>query len=377
MKVLMCGSPNVGIGAWRQTIPGNALRLLGHRVTNLQSSDENFVENPELLIRSVAAVLERGDAEALWSGRYDPTTYALARKCDEWGLPFIFDIDDFAHGIPDYNPAAAAARNALSFITRNFDRIIPHASAVSCATPFLRDFYNHFHGAFAPAFTCPNLLDPGVWMRDPTPRPGVLRVGLIYNANRHGDMRPLLPLLRDLMLARKIRILQMGEFPMDPFWCTSPSHITWTRRTDIRQFWRNLQAVRPDVILSRLIPNDFNAAKSNIKALEAAAVSAVLIGSDFGELARSVPREAAILIPPTCDEAEFKAWRDAIESLAADKLSGGVELKRISKAWRGEVAAHWMADPSGATMWEQPLKAEVTRGRHDTSREWVDNRAAG
>lgn len=330
MNILMAGSPSKGVGHWRVRMASKVLEANGHTVMQVNHPVD---VGPQQYLTECAEILVKWQPDIVWSGILNRTTISLFRKCREFGvIGRVLDIDDLVHDVPPANLAHRALESKSLGHKKMFNAIMSVTDAVSCTTPFLRDYYHKWRGQSA--FVCPNVVDadeigPSILGPSPDTR---LRVGIIYNVNRHMDYVAMMPILRQMVDDGIIHLTCFGSFP-EHFWGCSPKDVRWVKHCEPGHFWTALSMATPDVIINRLEPNDFNKAKSNIKWLEATMVGAAFVTTEWGEMAHTPG--AWKLVP----EALPQGWREVLTALAAEKKDG--KLTERVEASREAVMARW------------------------------------
>lgn len=320
MKILMCGSPNEGVGLWRMTQARKVLENLGHEVELYEVSRESY-EGPQKYLEDIAELIGYFAPDTLWCGRIDRTTVALFRKCREMGVKWrVFDTDDLFHDIPETNPAHKAMKSKVGGAKKLFDAVAGSCDAMTVTTPFLQQYYDNWRGA--PTFLCPNAIDPSTCKPLYVSPDNRLRVGMVYNTNRHGDYLPYLPMLKDLVEAGTIHLTLFSGFPED-FYGLDPSAVRWVRHTPPEMYWTHLGSAGLDVVFNPMAPHDFNLAKSNIKWQEATAIGAVCLTTKWGEM--DVPGVDWALPADAPVEAYARALTDLATAKDEGTLSGEVE----------------------------------------------------
>lgn len=348
MKIFMAGAPNDGVGAWRMHNAAEVMRQGNHEIVTMPLMKEM---GPEQIVGHYGKVLTEFEPDVVWCGKVDRTTVSLFRRCKEFGVRArVFDVDDLIHDLPDDNPAAKAVHSQQMGYKKVWDAILGVSDAITCTTDFLVDYYGDWKDGLGPkAFKCPNVMEPGLIAPDKYPKveDKRLRVGFIYNTNRHGDFLPLITMLRELIDAGTIHLTLLGSFP-EEFWGVSPKSVRWVRHAPPKRFWNSLAWAGLDVVLSRLKPHNFNKAKSNIKWIEASLAGAVTMTTQWGEMTDLAGAVALAHDAPPED------WGTALEALAADKTNG--TLGERVKVAQAAVEADWMTtSPSAIALWQKVL----------------------
>ena len=226
----------------------------------------------------------------------------------------MFDLDDLVDDVPAHNPAAKVIESKSAGVTKVLNAILNVTDAMTVTTEFLRKTYDGRIGVNA--FVAPNVVD--LDHITPAPRPSAdprLRVGMVYNTNRHGDYVKLIPLLRQMVDDGDIHLTMFGQF-IEHFWKCSPKDVRWIKHVKPTDYWAFLANAQLDVVINRMEPHDFNLAKSNIKWLEASMVGAATVTTEWGEMVNTPG--AWHLDPAVLPQ----GWREALLALAQLKKDG-------------------------------------------------------
>ena len=318
----MAGSPNEGIGLWRMKMGGEVLRNLGHEVEFLPPMLD---VGPQAYLSEAARVITEWEPDIIWTGIINRTTVSMFRRARELGVKGrVFDCDDLYHDVPETNRAARSIESKGAGFEKLFDTILDVTDVMTVTTPFLQDYYNERRGQ--PTMVCPNVVRlDHIGMFPPPSKDTRLRVGMVYNVNRHADYVDMMDSLRELSDEGLIHMTFFGQFP-EHFWKVSPKDVRWIKHVKPHVYWQYLSEARLDVVVNRLAAIDFNIAKSNIKWLEATMVGAATVTTDWGEMSDT---PGAFKLSPE-DPAE--GWATTLRYLAtlkeSGKLSGYVEVSR-------------------------------------------------
>jgi len=307
------------------TMAGVVLNNLGHETMFLPAMADI---GPQAYLSQAAHAITEWSPDIIWTGIINRTTVSMFRRAHELGVKGrVFDCDDLYHDVPATNKAAKSLESKGAGFGKLFDTILDVTDVMTVTTPFLQEFYHERRGQ--PAMVCPNVVDasyikPAETAVSPDTR---LRVGMIYNVNRHPDYVSIMPVLRELIDEGLIHLTFFGQFA-EHMWKCSPKDVRWIKHVKPHVYWDYLAQAKCDVVLNRMEPHDFNLAKSNIKWLEATMVGATFVTTKWGEMSNT---PGAVQLDP---EDPPERWATVLRSLAqlkeSGKLSERVELSQAA-----------------------------------------------
>jgi len=189
----------------------------------------------------------------------------------------LYEVDDDLLNIPDWNFAHDFYASKRPFI----EKIIGVCDGVVCSTEELKKVLSPYNDNIG---VSPNCLPKFIW-GEPVPKPeteGKTRI-MYAGSHNHFDQKS------DRGDFDSILIEYVKKTADDFQWIFvggMPQSLKGDERI-INHFWRPvieypsfLKSLKPDIFLAPLDDNQFNASKSNIKALEAAALGIPLIASN-------------------------------------------------------------------------------------------------
>jgi glycosyltransferase involved in cell wall biosynthesis len=273
-----------------------------------------------------------------------PIILSIAQAAKEQGIKIVYDFDDRFDSILPDNPAAAV------YVREKQDEIwtlIEMADMVTVSTEPLADFVRtrfpekdvRVLPNYVPASICPRKaeLDPKVfkilWAGSPTHRK---------------DLAIMAPALHDVLAAHKgaVKFYCFGE-TMPEALVPVREHVELMKFVPFVDYMDELTAVGADLMVAPLTDNEFNASKSAVKALEAAACGYPILMSPVGEYPELVKAGfPGTLVPDD-------QWKAAFELSInfRDKLS---ERGKSAKEW---TVKNRCIISSNATPWVEAAKA--------------------
>lgn len=274
----------------------------------------------------------------VWTSNHTPDAMNVvdcARK--EFGARIVTEIDDDYWSVGKNNMAWNQMQSS-----RLLDRFInmhEHADIVACSTPRLQEVIESRIGkptAYAPNFIVPETwdgLEPRASKNDD--ECVLLMAG---GTGRAFEFHELQPAIEAFLAEPNTRVIVMGTFHhwLVPY---GVSKVTWSRFSQVEKYPKILSWIAPDLIISPLLHDDFNLAKSNIKWLESAMVGGCFVGERWGELERTVEDGVTGHL---CDGIE--EWTEKLVSLARDKKV----RTETSQAAKNVVLSEWTWDTVGA-----------------------------
>ena len=253
-------------------------------------------------IRTLAA---RGDADVLWvyAELFPYLPSGLERLAFRRGVPVVYDFDDaFFHQYDDH--PHPLVRRALR---GKLEPLLRGASAVACGNDYLQDYAKRFN----PRTTIlPTVVDTDSYR----PAPGraddgaPVAIGWIGSPTTWSYVRPLLPLLRELVRSRGvvIRAVGAGSAAADDAF-PGLELIDWTEASEVAQ------VQRMDVGIMPLPDERWARGKSGYKLIQYMACGVPLVASPVGVNREIVAHGANGFAATTVEE-----WRDALTRLIAD-----------------------------------------------------------
>lgn len=327
--------------AWiRLLLPLQLLERQGHcQIRLLQWPKPHQPALPRL--RGLAAlIVQRAACPSL------PWAEALVTACQTRALPMIFDLDDALFALPVTHPEHQRYAPTLAAL----NVLLAQASLRVYSSPALAELcgqhLSRLRHVDRPHALIPNGLDPTTW--DRRRFPGKLRNGdplqLLYMGTRthNADLELILPEL-DALAAAQPGLFELtliggiseplqGERP----WLHALEVPLQARRYPQFVAWLR-QCPRADLGLAPLAPNPFNAAKSDLKVLDYAALD----------------------LPTLCSPGP--AYDGLLASGLADGAVSGEWGQRISWSARHRWRLRWRAYRARRYLWTQRTVRHMAR----------------
>lgn len=242
------------------------------------------IADDHVLSRTAAVVFGRTYSEQ--SGGAVIRHYIAKRK--KYGFKIFVDYDDLlfsldgTQAIPEYNPRPIDTVEAGRYLAR----MLPHLDGVTVSTEFLKHAVSGVFG-FDRVTVLPNAV-PRFCFGHAGVRSAMHDVPRVLYAGSSGHFKdgslgdfagPWVPYLTEAVRAGEIELhLFRGAHLM---FSDVADRIHVHEGVSSVEFPAAIAAIEPDIYLAPLQPNNFNRAKSNLKLLEATAIGAVLLCSDF------------------------------------------------------------------------------------------------
>lgn len=321
MKILMLTTQNAAIAWWRFQAPAKALRAAGHEVT--------IFEEPEYSEAAVSYgglwgwLLEHShDYDVIHVGysSSDVLTRILLAIRHKENKKFITDIDDDYTKVPTYNAGFK------TFGPATLDRRIVRAQllvsdAISVTTPTLSQALDV---SSRPHHILPNMVYLPDWDHPVDPqrhKDSTIRIMLAGGNARYGDWALIQEALESVVAkyGQKVRLIFAGCTPdwveqwLQDRGVPENNRATYVQPVmDPALFPKVMKWLAPDIYLSPTIPNQFNASKSNLKAIEAALSGATFMCTDFTTYG-DVPNDACLKVSNT-----YTQWFEGLSALVED-----------------------------------------------------------
>lgn len=283
-----------------------------------------------------------GEWDYFWTNSWDQPANAVASALKEFGVPIAVDVDDFFEGLPRGN---VAHDSWVYERPRLYRAMLETADRRVASTPFLGEKYD--------AAVAPNFVNLEHWDYPKRPKADD-SVTLLHcgSLNRAEDFLTQEGAFRAFLKQPNTKIIFMGWLPK---WARDYEvgkvvYVGWVPYKEEPwgyKYNRMLRWLDPDIVVSPLLHNDFNLAKSNIKWLESAMIDACFVGEAWGELNRTVEQSHTGYLCSTGQE-----WRDLLVTLAQDekmRSSASVNARSVVESqWTwGAVERLWRAALGG------------------------------
>ena len=216
------------------------------------------------------------------------------------GRPIVFDFDDAIFHMYDEN----ARWPARLLLEGKLEGLLKRVTACTCGNAYLRDYA----ARFCPnSIILPTVVDTAAYRPKPKRR-GPVTIGWIGSPSTWPNVRPMLPLLKELIASHKIKVRAVGAGEaaiQDRF--EGLELIDWTEAGEIA----DVQAM--DIGIMPLIDQPFERGKSGYKLIQYMACGLPVVASPVG--VNGVIVDEGVNGFLASSEAE---WRDALVRLIAD-----------------------------------------------------------
>lgn len=261
-----------------------AMLLMTDRVGDVKTVLTRFeVTDDHVLARTAAILFGRTFSEQ--SGGSMVRHYVAKRR--KYGYRIFVDYDDLLfsldgrQAIPEYNPKPIDTVEAGRYLAK----MLPHLDGVTVSTEFLKHAITGVFG-YDRVTVLPNAV-PRYCFGHARKRAAMHDVPRVLYAGSMGHFKdgsvgdfdgPWVPWLTEDVKAGKI---ELHVFDNVKFMDQVADKVHVHAGVSSAEFPATIAAIEPDIYLAPLQPNNFNRAKSNLKLLEATAIGAVLLCSDF------------------------------------------------------------------------------------------------
>ncbi len=243
------------------------------------------------VLGAAAFAAEAPAADVVVIQRQDvPALLPALERVAAGGATIVYELDDDLHGIPAGNPTRPLfGPDVLAGV----DRLIRASHGVTVSTPELAAACARRHPG-TPVAVVPNCIDFALrdWSTRPAaPDGGRVVVGWAGGATHVDDLRPIQPVVRDLLRDRDDVDFAVVSTPgvlawIQRDWGLDPRRLRATPFTPFQQYPATLASF--DVGLAPLVDNPFNRCKSELRVLEYGAWGAAVVASPVAPYARAI-----------------------------------------------------------------------------------------
>ncbi len=289
-----------------------------------------------------------------------PKTWMYLYEARRLGLPVLYDLDDPLHSVLAISAGAAhlpdALRRHFADQAPGFLAMMAAADAITVSTDTMAEAVRAFLPR--PVYVRRNYADDE--MLAPLPEmppavpggPGLTLACASGSEGRLGDLAPILPVLERFLDAdptRRMIFIGRGFDGYAGLPARLSDQISLAPFQEHPLYLRQLAAA--DVVLVPLADDPFNACKSAVRALDAAAAGRPVIASDIGDnRALVVPGQTGWLARTPAD------WARALDAAAALPDRGAA----MGRAARAGLRERW-SDPTDPSITDPALRDWLVR----------------
>ena len=255
------------------------------------------------------------------------------------GVRVVYEIDDDLWRLPSWNPARA---QYTPEVLGHIENVMRQCNAVTVSTESL--------GARVEGLGCDDVfvIPNGVPLdlvppRAMRTRPGV-RVGWFGTRTHQGDLALVIPALQRLVKEwAHVTLVLMGD-TLPGLWPVG--RVETYQGVHPTGYYGALQKLELDIVLAPLVDNDFNRAKSPVKALEAGAIGAAIAASNVGPYRQHLEHGHTALLANTGEDWESNlftmvddiALRESLATAARQWVEQKGSMESTGPIWRAVLA---------------------------------------
>jgi hypothetical protein len=242
--------------------------------------------------------------DIVWTNAWSEAASAFREILKDRGAKVLAEVDDLFSEVPTGN---IVHKYWQGDNRERYKKLLREADARICSTPFLGERFN--------AKVAPNFIVPEKWdfpLRHREDEDSCILLCPAGNG-RAGDYFEIEEPLKRFLNEPNTKVVFVGFLPQ---WAYEyrPGKVVMCRWVDHDIYPKLMRYINPDIVVSPLIKDNFNAAKSNIKWLESAMLEACFVGTDWGELRRTVNHGETGFLCQWSDD-----WGDILVELARNK----------------------------------------------------------
>lgn len=263
----------------------------------------SFVGTAAAYVRRLGTLLTARRYDALWVHcELFPYLPGMFERLASWtGKPIVFDYDDAIFHYYDASGRPLVRR----LLRRKLEPILKTAAACLCGNPYLRDYAARFCER---SIVVPTVVDTTVYRPVPRESDEKVVIGWIGSPTTWANVRPVLPLLRDLAEEGRIRIRAVGAgvgAKADVF--PGLELVDWSEANEVAE----VQAM--DVGIMPLLDLPFERGKSGYKLIQYMACGLPVVASPVGVNSDIVREGENGFLAENSDQ-----WSGALRTLISD-----------------------------------------------------------
>ena len=277
MKIVFCIADYAGCGFYRTIQPAARLLAKGHEVSVLDQVSVDLLKAADVIF------LQRQASEKLLK---------LLSEVKESNPDtiFIYDIDDYFHGITESNPAYGVVGNPKSNLLISMERFMEFSDVLTVSTEYLRDKYSRWNKNIV---VVPNGVNADLFKYTSTIRQKRgINIGWHGSRTHYSDMEVVAKALKQVLKNNpEARLFFFGYIPLNLFLDVSTDRFSFYPETDIFNFPYTLSSLGIDIAIAPLVDSDFNRSKSCLKWLEFSAARIPVVASNVGPYKENIRDE--------------------------------------------------------------------------------------
>jgi glycosyltransferase involved in cell wall biosynthesis len=263
---------------------------------------------------------------------YSKRNMAALEEFKRHGMKIVYDLDDDMWSIPSYNPMHKALRQVIP----GFNTCAVYSDLITVSTEHLRVMVKKELGRHCPEVAVVENSMDFEWFR-PIPeqlrknRNGKVVIGWAGTPTHSADVEMVFSLIPEILKECPTAEFELVAQEMPEAWKPIADRVRLRGYVPVAEWATAWASWQWDIALAPLEQNKFNLSKSNIKALEAAAIKIPCVMSDVAEY-RKFCYHSPVLRKTVL--AEYRNdWKNKIKALILDaelRKVVGEEMYRIA-----------------------------------------------
>lgn len=291
MKILyITPNPNDPLAFYRGSLPLARLRQQYDGVDYIQANQLNW----STIINCDFVFFQRP---------YTQEHMRAVKLCQQWGVPFTVDFDDWLYELMPDNPAFHTYNSNKDF----YHYAAEHAKLVIVATQDMADFYMNDYGIKCEVV--PNAYDTDML----TPRQNDDHSMIVLWRGSSSHVNDLISVRHGwLELIKKHKTWQFVFMNVPPWWLGDNDfkNVKTLQPHGVREYMDVIQQIKPAIMTHPLVDCRFNRAKSMCSWIESCHAAAAFVGPDFKEY----NRDGVTTYKPQDNESFYNAIDGLIEN---------------------------------------------------------------
>jgi glycosyltransferase involved in cell wall biosynthesis len=272
----------------------------------------------------------------------------IIEEAKQRGVRIVYDVDDRLDAIPDWNQAKRVYGTEEA--RARFRHILGLADLVTVATKPLACAYRDLCREIQ---VLPNMVSASLWPPRQPADPSFTRILWAGSVSHRGDLELVAPAIKSVLAKHqgKVRFTIWGE-RMPEAMSDVARFIDLKAPVDYEDYADHLSMVGADFGICPLVDNEFNRAKSCLKALEFSSSGYPTLLSPVGEYTQIVESGFPSTLVADCD------WEQALDRMVMRPAAERVDLGKQAQEW---VIQNRCVIRSRAKEWLEVANALVAR----------------